>query len=89
MPTHIHLLFYLGEENKRDLSKWISAFKRFITKGAREKYNIQTMWQKNFYDHIVRSTESLEKIADYILNNPVRKKMVNEWPEYPYSKFYL
>ena len=28
------------------------------------------LWQRSFYDHIVRTDESLNKIRDYIINNP-------------------
>jgi len=37
------------------------------------------LWQRNFYEHIIRNEEAYEKIADYILNNPSR------WRE---DKFY-
>ena len=28
------------------------------------------LWQRNYYEHIIRSTESLDRIRAYILNNP-------------------
>ena len=30
------------------------------------------LWQRNYYEHVVRSDESLLKIREYILYNPVR-----------------
>ncbi len=29
------------------------------------------LWQRNYYDHIIRNNRSFQKITDYILNNPV------------------
>ncbi len=29
------------------------------------------LWQRNYYDHIIRDEESLNKIREYIINNPV------------------
>jgi len=29
-----------------------------------------TVWQRNYYEHIIRDEQSCEKIAAYILNNP-------------------
>ena len=29
-----------------------------------------SIWQRNFYDHIIRNDEELEKIREYIYNNP-------------------
>jgi hypothetical protein len=51
--------------------------------------NVDKMWQKNYNDHVVRTDESLYNIAEYILNNPVRKNLVTEWQQYPFSKISL
>lgn len=40
-------------------------------------------WQKDFFDHIIRSEESLETQVLYAVNNPVRAGMVQEWWQYP------
>ena len=29
-----------------------------------------TVWQRNYYEHIIRDEQSYENIAAYILNNP-------------------
>ena len=42
-------------------------------------------WQKDFYDHILRSDESIEKHMLYILNNPARKGLVKNWKDYPFK----
>jgi len=28
------------------------------------------LWQRNYYEHIIRSEEEYERIADYIVDNP-------------------
>jgi REP element-mobilizing transposase RayT len=94
MPDHLHMLISLeknykekiGAFGERTLQNWVSAFKRYTSREGRRMYNIHAFWQKNFYDHIVRSDESLLEICQYILNNPVRKEIVSNWEEYPYSK---
>ena len=30
------------------------------------------LWQRNYYEHIIRSEKSLEQIREYIMNNPVK-----------------
>ena len=42
-------------------------------------------WQKDFYDHVIKKEESIAKQVRYILNNPVRKGLVDLWDKYPYS----
>ncbi|MEW6557423.1 MAG: hypothetical protein AB1349_08725 [Elusimicrobiota bacterium] len=43
------------------------------------------IWQESFYDHFLRKEETLEMVSLYILNNPVRKGIVDRWDRYPYS----
>ena len=71
---------------ERTLQNWVSAFKRYTTRNIKNLFSINLLWQKNFYDHIVRKEESLLKITEYIINNPVRKDITSRWEEYPYSK---
>jgi REP element-mobilizing transposase RayT len=86
MPDHIHMLFSLNENYEHDLSTWVSSFKRFISHLVNAKFMIADLWHINYYDHIVRNDESLENIVEYILNNPVRKNLVTDWKDYPFSK---
>lgn len=96
MPDHLHMLLSLTENyakkgagksiGKGTLQNWVSAFKRYTSRIANQLFEIKPLWQKNFYDHIVRKEESFLKIAEYIVNNPVRKGMVSEWEEYPHSR---
>ena len=53
------------------LSHIVSRFKTAVTKYAREN-DIPFAWQTRFHDHIVRNTDELNRIADYIENNVVR-----------------
>ena len=43
------------------------------------------VWQVSFWDRFLREEESLEEVVLYVLNNPVRKGLVKEWRDYPYS----
>ncbi len=38
-----------------------------------QKYN--SIWQKSFYDHIIRNDKDLDRIREYILNNPLNWKI--------------
>ena len=86
MPDHVHMLLSLSKGYQKRLINWVSAFKRYSAKIIRKSYGVEQLWQKNFYDHVIRKEESLIKVAEYIVNNPVRKDIVREWKEYPYSR---
>ena len=32
--------------------------------------NVEKLWQRNYYEHIVRNDEDLNRIREYIENNP-------------------
>jgi putative transposase len=86
MPDHVHMLLSLAPGYSKGLIDWVSGFKRYIANEIKKSHGITSLWQKNFYDHVVRNDESLIGVAEYIVNNPLRKGLVSEWTEYPYSK---
>jgi REP-associated tyrosine transposase len=45
----------------------------------------EIIWQEESFDHVLRSSESLDAKIDYILQNPVRAGLVNVASEYPWS----
>jgi len=42
-------------------------------------------WQHESYDHVVRNEKEFERILAYIINNPVKAGLVNDWQEWPYT----
>lgn len=78
MPDHVHLLIRLGA--KLTLSQAIARFK-VATKGVLS--TAIATWQANYYDHRLRSGESVEPAIRYIHLNPYQAELieVNEaWP---------
>jgi putative transposase len=55
------------------LSVIIRSFKSIVTKTVNAAYpNTNFSWQSRFYDHIIRSEGSLNKIRQYIADNPIK-----------------
>jgi putative transposase len=44
------------------------------------------LWQRNFYEHIIRTEEALEQIRDYIRTNPLRWDRDSENPDRPQDR---
>ncbi|MDH4222776.1 MAG: transposase [candidate division Zixibacteria bacterium] len=82
MPDHLHLLL-VGEENS-DLIKFIRTYKQLSGYGYK-KITGKNLWQKSFYDHILRKEENIAQVVRYILENPTRKGLVANFVEYPFS----
>ena len=86
MPDHLHLLVS-GADDNSNLKKFISLFKQKSGYWFKKNYN-ENLWHISYYDHILRKEESLEDVAFYILENPVRKDLVSDYREYHFSKVF-
>lgn len=83
MPDHIHLLVSLGMWSVP--GGYVRNIKGDLASSLRGRFGLRSVWQKGFYDHVIRKCEDLNRTAEYILNNPVRKGMVDNWKDYPWS----
>lgn len=83
MPNHFHGLL-IGLNESADLLRTMRVFKGRSTAVARP-LGIVRLWQKGFYDHIIRNQESLNRIAWYILMNPVRLRLTDTPSAWPFS----
>ena len=73
MPDHIHLLLWLDvpadgrPQVSPTVSRIIQQFKGTITKKIG-----QSIWQKSYYDHIIRNAADYRACWEYIENNPLK-----------------
>ena len=84
MPDHIHLFVALDPE-KVTLSAWVKSLKNHLSKELRNSGEPSPHWQKGFFDHVLRSGESYEEKWQYVLQNPVRARLVNELEKWPFQ----
>jgi putative transposase len=52
------------------LGSIMAGFKASVTSRAKQELNMTGIWQKNYYDHIIRNDRELNNIRWYIVNNP-------------------
>src|SRR5579883_2147805 len=50
----------------------IRSFKSACTKAAQEELGIVRIWQRGYFEHVIRSEVSLLKIRQYICDNPIK-----------------
>lgn len=95
MPNHLHGIMILTgpdgrggsqtapTKNRKPLGRLIGAFKTVSAKRLNRVRNTPgvPLWQRNYYEHIVRSEESLHHIRQYILDNPSRWNEDRENPQ--------
>ncbi len=83
MPNHLHALV-LGLDASSDLLFFLKSFKQATAYDFKRRFG-RTLWQKRFYDHILRSEDAPERVAGYIWMNPVRQGLCGDPREYPFS----
>jgi putative transposase len=83
MPDHLHVLAE-GSDHTSDLLNLVKTFK-LKTSRAYSRQTGLILWQRKFYDHILRPNESPESVAWYIWLNPVRKGLSATVQSYPFN----
>jgi REP element-mobilizing transposase RayT len=76
MPNHVHALFRILEGH--ELAEILHAWKSFSsTRANRLLGRSGGFWQREYYDHLVRSEDEFCRIANYIAGNPNRAGLRN------------
>jgi REP element-mobilizing transposase RayT len=93
MPNHEHVVFTpLKEEREKyySLSKIMHSLKRHTANEANLILDREgEFWQHENYDHFARDERELERIVKYVLYNPVKSGLVENWRgwKWSYSKY--
>lgn len=61
----------------------VRSYKSAVTKRINERHGTPgaPVWQRGYYEHIIRNHESLNRIREYILNNPLQWALDRENPD--------
>jgi putative transposase len=72
---------------KEDVSRLLQWLKGSTAREANQLLGRtgQAFWQRESYDHVVRDARELERIAEYIEQNPVKAGLVAEASQYVWS----
>jgi len=82
MPDHVHLLISASE--KKDIISFVREIKSLSTRIAWDYNHHGGVWQTSFYDHFLRKDEDCREVTNYIIQNPVRKGIVDDWRDYQF-----
>jgi len=88
MPDHVHMIFTPLVDARTEvfsLAKIMDAVKRASAHRVNEILGRKgRLWQPESFDHVLRSSESLDAKIEYVLSNPVRRGLVRNWRDYPW-----
>ena len=83
MPDHVHLLIE-GQNSNADMKDFVVSFKQRSAYWFEDIHGVK-LWAANYYEHVLRNDEATTAVARYIIQNPVRKGIVDDCGSYPYS----
>lgn len=97
LPDHLHTIWTLPEHDVRYAARW-AVVKSWVTKGcgslfsSGEKINISRsnrkeggVWQRRFWEHVIRDEADFHRHLDYLHFNPVKHGYVKTPMDWPYS----
>ena len=78
MPNHVHAIIDIKphkvDKISLSLSQLVGAYKTRVSAAIHKLGLTEFVWQRSFYDHIIRNMHSYESIVNYIINNPANWK---------------
>ena len=90
MPDHVHF-FCRAELDAKPLSQFMALWKSHTSREIkassppRSAPAATTLWQREFFDHVLRSNESYSEKWNYVRENPVRAGFVKSADDWPYA----
>jgi putative transposase len=92
MPNHVHGIIFIQDSKRAGskpaptgnypLSEIVRGFKTFSARRINEFRHSQgtPVWQRNYYEHVIRSESEYRQIGEYILFNPCKWETDHENP---------
>ena len=96
LPDHLHCIWTLPPDDSDYSRRWSllkGHFSRVIEKDeriskSRQKRRERGVWQRRFWEHMVRDQEDVNRHVDYIHWNPVKHGWVRQVADWPLSSFH-
>ena len=94
MPNHVHLLIeslivsrtHRGQTSKYPVTNALRLLKGSTARACNLKLErTGQFWNHESYDHVVRDEKELERIINYILNNPVKAGLAEDWKSWQFT----
>jgi putative transposase len=100
LPDHLHTIWTLPEGDNDYPHRWRAIKGHFSRNdrrsngsgakpaGSRKKRGEATIWQRRFWEHLIRNEDDLQRHLDYLHFNPIKHGHVDLVLEWPWSSFH-
>ena len=93
LPEHLHAVLTLPEDDFDYPTRWMlikAGFSRQISRHelitkSRVMKGERGIWQRRYWEHLIRNDSDYERHVDYIHYNPVKHGLVEQATDWPYS----
>jgi len=96
LPDHMHCVIELPPTDTNFALRW-RLIKQVFSKGlptaerlssSRRKRNERGIWQRRFWEHLIRDDADYQAHMDYVHINPLKHGLVKRVTDWPYSTFH-
>ncbi|AGA91584.1 transposase [Thioflavicoccus mobilis 8321] len=97
LPEHMHAIWSLPPDDSDYSTRWNQikgGFSRRIPadergSASRSRKRERGIWQRRFWEHLIRDEKDLEQHLSYVHYNPVKHGHARQAADWPYSSFHL
>ncbi len=95
LPDHLHCVWRLPEGDADNANRW-AQIKSYVSRRLPKEepcsqYRISRrergLWQRRYWEHLIRNEDDLGRHVDYLHLNPVKHGHVSRACDWPYSSF--
>lgn len=86
LPDHLHMIWTLPPDDSDFPSRWRDlkvTFSRSVPKSQG-----QSIWQRGYWEHLIRDDRDYDAHVDYCWVNPVKHGLVQRVEDWPHSSFH-
>jgi len=100
LPDHIHCIWTLPDDDQNYSVRW-EEIKRIFSMNYRRKTGYgaskdgtrmqrreNAIWQRRFWEHLIRDEQDMKNHLDYIHSNPVKHGLVQDPIDWPWSSYH-
>jgi putative transposase len=85
MSDHLHIMFEL--DASKSLADAVGDLKKYVARRLNAALGRSgALWQRGYFDHVIRGEADYRRYLEYMLANPVRAGLAERVEEYPWAR---
>jgi putative transposase len=98
LPDHLHMIWRLPEGDSDYATRWRliksyfthrwSGTRDYPTTASRQSKGEQAVWQRRYWEHVIRDKADWQRLVNYIHYNPVKHGLAKAPADWLYSSFH-